>query len=88
MGNTDSTSYNLDVVPTCAEVSGQVVSSTLLAQKGELVLEQFLVHKKLAPCFKANVHSAGTTKGEDVTHSGVHGGVCYFWQFYAAWMRE
>lgn len=64
------------------------VAQPFLQQKSDLVLEQFLFHKNFTRCFKANLHNAGTTKGKDVTHCGVHGGVCYFWQFYAARVRE
>lgn len=55
------------------------LAQPFLQQKGELVLERFLVHKKSASCFKANLHNAGT-EGKDVTHYGVRGGVCYFCQ--------
>lgn len=88
MGNTESRSCNLDVGPAWADLSGWVVSSTFLATEGELILEQFLFHENLAPRFTANLHNTGATKGTDVTHYGVHRGVCYFWQFYAAWTRE
>lgn len=61
-----------------------LLAQPFLQQKNEVTLEQFLLHKDLAPCFTANLHNNGTTKRKDVTHYGAWG------EFYfsAVWMRE